>query len=180
MKYFCCSLVRWCFAVPSFTFVFSSFLSSYGWFGYRLSSPPSRVNYTVGIIAREWCEWLPTSTFVPLVPTWVYIFVSKWERVARKAFPMLPSSMVHIHLYLRWIFSFSVELFYYNLVFRYMIVLSLSSSPLQNYEFHSVGSYVFGDFPMSYQGVLLESLLFTPCFSGFPSLSGNFTISSFW
>ena len=48
---------------------------------------PPATSTTVGIIARDWCEWLSALAFVPLVPTWILILESKLNRVARKAFP---------------------------------------------------------------------------------------------
>ena len=34
---------------------------------------PMEASTIVGIIARDWCEWLSVLAFVPLVPTWVWI-----------------------------------------------------------------------------------------------------------
>ena len=50
-----------------------------------LLSPVAKT--TVGVIARDWSDWLSALAFVPLVPTWVWILDCKWERVARTVLP---------------------------------------------------------------------------------------------
>ena len=41
----------------------------------------------LGLISLEWSEWLPALLFVPIEPTWVWVFSKKWERILRRCFP---------------------------------------------------------------------------------------------
>ena len=179
MRYCSRSSVRRCFAVTSFTFVFSTFLPSYGWFYYRFSISPGHLN-TVGIIAREWYEWLFTLAFVSLVSTWVWILDSKWERVARNTFPRasfinglstsLPSvdilllGFTPMSCFVVWLSFLSHPLHYkITRLFRLNLTFLASSSPRDRELYRWC----------------LQILFFVPCFSDFSSLSNNFTISSF-
>ena len=66
----------------------------------KTSILPLAASTTVCVIARDWCEWLPALAFVPLVPIWVWILESKWDKVARQKIPLLPFSTDLLPLYL--------------------------------------------------------------------------------
>ena len=40
-----------------------------------------------GLIAKEWCEWLPALHYVPVDPTWVWIQDARWLQICRDLFP---------------------------------------------------------------------------------------------
>ena len=49
---------------------------------------PSEIQYLkLGLISLEWSEWLPALLLVPIEPTLVWVFDSKWERILRRCFP---------------------------------------------------------------------------------------------
>ena len=41
----------------------------------------------VGIVAKEWSNWLLSLAFIPLTPVWIWIFDKKWERILRRLYP---------------------------------------------------------------------------------------------
>lgn len=36
---------------------------------------------TIGLIAKEWCEWLPALYYMPSDPTWIWIQDSRWLQI---------------------------------------------------------------------------------------------------
>ena len=37
----------------------------------------------VGLIAQEWCDWLPAFAYIPMQPTWFWIIDPKWESIVK-------------------------------------------------------------------------------------------------
>ena len=44
---------------------------------------------TIGVIAKEWGEWIPALAFVPITATWVWVLDNKWRLVLQRAYPSL-------------------------------------------------------------------------------------------
>ena len=41
----------------------------------------------IGLIAREWCEWLSALHYVPIDPTWIWIQDPRWLSIFSNFFP---------------------------------------------------------------------------------------------
>ena len=41
----------------------------------------------IGLIAREWCEWLSALHYVPIDPTWIWIQDPRWLNIFSNFFP---------------------------------------------------------------------------------------------
>ena len=49
--------------------------------------PQDNHSVSIGVIALEWGEWLPTLQFVPTQPSMVWIINKFWERFLKRLFP---------------------------------------------------------------------------------------------
>ena len=76
-------------------------LSSFKWTSYRIRQQHNASgdevvgsldlaqssSMNIGLIAREWCEWLPARHYVPVDPIWVWIQDPRWLSIFSSFFP---------------------------------------------------------------------------------------------
>ena len=47
----------------------------------------SQYSSLIGMIVKEWYEWVPALAFIPLSPLWVWVLDSRWESIFQRLFP---------------------------------------------------------------------------------------------
>ena len=54
--------------------------------GYLLPNE-SKLLLVIGVIVKEWCDWIPILNFVPLYPLWIWVMYLRWRSICKHLFP---------------------------------------------------------------------------------------------